>query len=87
MILSDKLRLNEFKCKIPKLSEKDNASIVGFWHVLSSAGIPKDAALERDLMECCILSLAKRISYCDYVDNCLSQCGEPVSYHDWVGVQ
>ncbi len=77
------LNCKRIQNELPELEPHDRNYVMGHVVALETSGIPNDASFERDMIEKVIIQFGWRLAFCRYVERCIAQCGEPVSYGEW----
>jgi len=75
--------LSRLRDKLPDLESHDRDHVLAYGVALYAAGITGDGSKERNILENLIIQYGWRIMFCRYVERCIAQCGEPVSYAEW----
>ena len=80
---TDVAMLGRLRDRLPELQPEDRDHVMAYGVVLYTAGIPGDAAKERSHLEDLIVQYAWRIKFCRYVERCVAQFGEAVTFGEW----
>lgn len=75
--------LGRLRDNLPELEPHDRDHVLAYGVALQTAGIPGDGAKERNILENLVLQYGWRLAFCRYVERCIAQFGEPVSYGEW----
>lgn len=81
--VADVACLNRLRDRLPELEPHDRDHVLAHGVALYTAGIAGDAAKERSVLENLILLYGWHVAYRRYVENCLRQFGEPVTFEEW----
>lgn len=81
--VQDVIECSKIQSRLPEMEPHDRDWVMAHAVALQMASIPGDAAKERSILENAIVCLAWRIQFCRYVERCIAQCGEPVTYEEW----